>query len=631
MVNLFKSLSDYNNSLEKSKQSYSGLLGLMTDGERRVQHPSRNGFVYVRLRDNLSEVLLAFNEKVSPVYDLPVIIERKNNLWYVVGRDIDRYQNWGTSAPFLPKHGAQHSFNRDENTGGDIVPIYPDQFMPLLVYPSGTMGAGNLIVAPYMLQRDSDFIYVGNTGTINVLGYKPTNNQAILGLVYLDTVSGNPGVLIGSGTPFSASITGSSQIYPYIPYPPSTDYQPLYAFRLVSGTQSLTWDNLYNVRQFIGGQGGGGALPSLDPARVVYTDPSTGDMKTSDELIFNETDDTLTTGDPDGSGDGDGSYLHGLGGDKTHAGVLSTFHNLVTYAGGNARAGLVKLITSLGTKASPLAVTLGTLLGRLRFAGYDGDTRVVDSATSADVKAIATEDFDPSGHGTKVVISTTPNNSTTMQDVAEFDHDGQMILNEYGVGLFSGTVAKGLGVDSNGNVIETSPASGVFELIADTTLGSDTANFDFTSIPSTYKHLKLIYSLRTDRAAASDRVKVIINNDTGSNKYESILYFWFDPNTWGTIDNGSTTYAACTFVCANTALANSFGGGFIEFPDYANTTNLKLFQTRGGQMQSTAIQPEIYDGMAVWRDTSAISRITVAPIFGSNFKAGSRITLYGIK
>lgn len=458
MTNLFKSLSDYNNSLEKSKQSYSGLLGLITDGERRVQHPSRNGFVYVRLRDNLSEVLLAFNEKVSPVYDLPVIIERKNNLWYVVGRDIDRYQNWGTSAPFLPKHGAQHSFNRDENTGGDIVPIYPDQFMPLLVYPSGTLGSGNLIVAPYILQRDSDFIYVGNTGTGNVLGYKPTNNQAILGLVYLDTVSGNPGVLIGSGTPFSASITGSSQIYPYIPYPDSTDHEPLYAFRLVSGTSSLTWDNLYNVRQFIGGGSGGGALPSLDPARVVYTDPSTGDMKTSDELIFNETDDTLTTGNPDGSGDGDGSYLHGFGGDKTHMGVLSTFHNLVTYAGDNARASLVKLITSLGTKASPLAVTVGTLLGRIRFAGYDGDTRVVDSATSADVKAIATEDFDSSGHGTKVVISTTPNNSTTMQDAFEIDHDGQMRLHSYGSGTHTGTVAKSLGVDTSGKVIESSPA-----------------------------------------------------------------------------------------------------------------------------------------------------------------------------
>lgn len=179
--------------------------------------------------------------------------------------------------------------------------------------------------------------------------------------------------------------------------------------------------------------------------------------------------------------------------------------------------------------------------------------------------------------------------------------------------------------------LEAGGGGGDWEIIADVTLSSDTANFDFQSIPSTYKHLKLFYTLRTDRAAASDRVKVIVNNDTASNKYESILYYWFHTSTWGTIDNGATTYAACTFVCANTALSNSFGGGFIEFPDYANTTTLKIFQTRGGQMQSTTIKPEIYDGMAVWRDTSAINRITVAPIFGSNFKQYSRCTLYGMK
>lgn len=197
-----------------------------------------------------------------------------------------------------------------------------------------------------------------------------------------------------------------------------------------------------------------GSLPTLDPARIVYTDPTTGDLKTSDELIFNETDDSLVIGNPTGTGDADGSYLHGIGGDKTHSGVLSTFHNLVTYAGDTARASLVKLITSLGTKASPLAVTVGTLLGRLRFAGYDGDTRVVDSATSADVKAVATEDFDSSGHGTKVVVSTTPNNSTTMQDVLEIGEDGQITLNEYGSGMHTGTATKFLAVDEDGNVIE---------------------------------------------------------------------------------------------------------------------------------------------------------------------------------
>lgn len=176
-----------------------------------------------------------------------------------------------------------------------------------------------------------------------------------------------------------------------------------------------------------------------------------------------------------------------------------------------------------------------------------------------------------------------------------------------------------------------SMGSGDWVLISDSVLGASAANFDLTSIPATYKHLHIDYSLRSDRVAASDRIKVVINNDTGSNKYESILYFWYHTSTWGTTTIGSTTFAEASFVCAASALANSFGGGFINFVDYANTTNLKLFQTRGGQMQSTTIKPEIYDGMAVWRDTAAITRITISPEFGSNWVAGSRVTLYGKK
>lgn len=252
MASINQSIKNYDESLEKSKTVYSGLLGLAIDGSRKVNIPTRAGYVYVRLRDNLSEVIQAYNDKVSPVYDFPVLIERRGNKWYITGRDDQRYETFGTASPFLPQHGDAHSFNRDGGGGGDTVFVYPDQFVPLLVYPSGTTGAGNLMVAPYALQRTSDFIYAGNTGTQNLLVYKPTDSQAIVGLVYLNKTTGNPGVLIASGTPMIAASTGTASVLPYLPYPTSNQ-EPLYAFRLVSGTTSLTWSNLYNVRQFYGG------------------------------------------------------------------------------------------------------------------------------------------------------------------------------------------------------------------------------------------------------------------------------------------------------------------------------------------------------------------------------------------
>jgi hypothetical protein len=73
-----------------------------------------------------------------------------------------------------------------------------------------------------------------------------------MGLVYLDTDSGSPGILVNTGTPFAASVTGTAGIVQYLPNVSATQ-EPLYGFRLVSGTFAVTWDNLYNVRQFYGG------------------------------------------------------------------------------------------------------------------------------------------------------------------------------------------------------------------------------------------------------------------------------------------------------------------------------------------------------------------------------------------
>src|SRR3990167_2059653 len=255
MKNLKQQLSMYDKSIEKTEAQYSALLGKTST---IVEHPTRNGFCYARMADNLNELIVVFNDKVSQLYNLPVLVSRRGNTWYVVGRDIIRYSDWGSNSSFLPKHASQHEFNRDVGTGADAVRIYSDQFMPLLCYPSGTAGSGNVIVAPYMLQRSADFAYVGNTGSPDLLIYKPTTNQGIMGLVYLDKTTGNPGILIASGTPFAGSITGSSQLAPYLPYP-SSNQEPLYFIRLVSGTTSIQWENMYNARQFIGGSSSTGS------------------------------------------------------------------------------------------------------------------------------------------------------------------------------------------------------------------------------------------------------------------------------------------------------------------------------------------------------------------------------------
>lgn len=266
---LEKALKKSDKKKENRPILISGELGIPLNGQKVVEVPNRRGFVFVRLKNNTSELIQAYNSSVPPIYDLPVLVTRSVGAYKVVGRNIDRYTNQWTQAPFLPKHGAQHSFNPDLNIGGDVTWIYSQQFMPLLVYPSGTSGSPRLTIAPHMIRDLSgNWKYVGNTGTQDLSIYNPTTgSRAIMGLVYLDTNSGNPRVLINSGTYINASLTGTNEIAPYVPHIDDPSALPLAAFRLVSGTSAISWNNLYDVRQFIQvvpTGSGGGALSIWD-------------------------------------------------------------------------------------------------------------------------------------------------------------------------------------------------------------------------------------------------------------------------------------------------------------------------------------------------------------------------------
>ena len=267
---LQQSLKKQKKSTKKESLRISGTLGLPLDGIQRVEVPNRNAFVFVKLRDNQSEVIQAFNNKVAPSYGLPVIVEWHNNRYTIVDVDTARYQNnWVSYAPFLPRHGNTHSFDLANGGGGDIVWVHTRQFMPSLVIPSGTQGAPNVMVSSYMLRNDDgSWKYVGDTGTASFQPYKPvTGTQAVMALVYLDSVSGNPYLMVGSGSYFPSSITGSAQIAPYIPRLTNPAHIPLAAVRLVTGTSNILWNNIYDVRQFLhpiitgssGGSSGGGS------------------------------------------------------------------------------------------------------------------------------------------------------------------------------------------------------------------------------------------------------------------------------------------------------------------------------------------------------------------------------------
>lgn len=262
------------NVLDTKKESISisvpGRLGVTKDNIKQVEVNGRPGYVWVRIRGSLSELVQAYNDQVSAVYDLPVVLERDKvdrGRWRVRGRDLGQYQNWGTS-PYLPRHGAQHSFDPDSK-GGDIVWVYGKQFMPLMVYPSGSSGGPNVLIEEGVFYNAGVWIYAGNTGTANILpDYKPTgSSNAKMALVWIDS-NGNPQVEAGT-VEFSSSITGNAGIIPYLPVMPSSYGVPLAGIRLLTGTATILWDNIYDVRPHIVGDG---FIPTGSMSRHIIED-----------------------------------------------------------------------------------------------------------------------------------------------------------------------------------------------------------------------------------------------------------------------------------------------------------------------------------------------------------------------
>jgi hypothetical protein len=163
---------------------------------------------------------------------------------------------------------------------------------------------------------------------------------------------------------------------------------------------------------------------------------------------------------------------------------------------------------------------------------------------------------------------------------------------------------------------------GTYEKIATTTLGSAQATVTFSSIPSTYTDLVLITNEKqTNTSNRSSALR--LNSDSGSNYSQTGLY--------------GTGSAAASFRTTNTSLiyygyqgysntANFYLVTIVNINNYSNTTTNKTVLSRSSN-SLTGVDAIL----GLWRNTAAITSITLTMETLSNFDTGCTFTLYGIK
>jgi hypothetical protein len=164
-----------------------------------------------------------------------------------------------------------------------------------------------------------------------------------------------------------------------------------------------------------------------------------------------------------------------------------------------------------------------------------------------------------------------------------------------------------------------------FELIEAVTVGSGGAtSIDFTSIPSTYTDLCVIYSLRSDRTSiVYTDVKVTLNGTNSSNG--KVLYA-----INGTTTGSYSPSAVQSFFGESTAAsatASTFSNGSIYLLNYTSSNNKSISGDAVTENNGTAATLALVAGS--YSVTSAVNQITLSADSG-NIVQYSTAYLYGV-
>jgi len=159
-----------------------------------------------------------------------------------------------------------------------------------------------------------------------------------------------------------------------------------------------------------------------------------------------------------------------------------------------------------------------------------------------------------------------------------------------------------------------------YEKIEAITASGSSSSITFSTIPATYTDLVMVAAVSTASSTGNPRLR--FNGDTGSNYSVTTLYG--SGSAAGSTRGSSETSVlliATTFM--NTTHDMNL---IIQVQNYSNTTTNKTLLARANKASAGVDQ-----SVGLWRNTAAITSMTIFSASGANFSTASTFTLYGIK
>jgi hypothetical protein len=265
-----------------------------------------------------------------------------------------------------------------------------------------------------------------------------------------------------------------------------------------------------------------------------------------------------------------------------------------------------------------------------------GDVLYYDGAGWANLGAGTSGQFlQTQGAGADPQWATPAGSGDMTKAVYDQDDDGAVDMAE-GLKTTTGPTELTMGAVADGEYLKRSGStivgdtpgggSGAMTVIDDQELTSSASSITFSSIPGTYKDLKLVLSLRGDDASELQGVYLAFNG--ASSGHGDRYWVLYGGASEATGSHESLSAALLGWAPCASAPSGAFVDCQVEIADYADPGKLPTANVEGSMIYG-ASTARMFRSMAFHRAAAGVTQLTLTMAAG-DFAAGSRATLYGI-
>lgn len=161
------------------------------------------------------------------------------------------------------------------------------------------------------------------------------------------------------------------------------------------------------------------------------------------------------------------------------------------------------------------------------------------------------------------------------------------------------------------------------------------SSIEFTNIPAIYKHLQVRMIGRDNRSAYFNSNVLQFNGDTTATNWAN-HYLYGEGNTPSGGGGANAAFNRFHNHCAS-SLTNNFSAAILDILDYSNTSKYTTVRciigrdNNGNGSPSADNQGFIMLSSGLWKNTSAVTSIKIAPENSASFVQYSQAALYGVR